>query len=384
VKAFATQSVDEALPEPSAPVSLAEFETRPETVVARASQRPPAKPESVPPPTVPYPDAPRSVEAENACARPPLEAMTPFLGTATAGREVLPASPSPAVISAAAPSDEWNAESEPELMLDVPIHVEILDPSAAEDGEIGRAEQPDDLTEPFFMDDEAGAVWSRGSFSFRDAKTQTVAEAFEIELEQSPAPLREAVAESLARVVAEAEAELLAPIVLEAETETPARVMPKVAEIAGPVVVEAAEVVVEVAAPVVEVDEVVVEAAEAVAEAPVVEAAEVVAEAEAEVAEVPVVEVVPPPKGEFDDVEMAVLLPSATPPLVGVRKRVPDEGSLLPPRPLPRPRSSDVEELMRHFAGAPEGESEEHDVRSTLKRLAGLDPTAVPPDVGRR
>jgi hypothetical protein len=381
VKPFVARDFVETLPEPSTPPSLAEFETRPETVMARASQRPPAKPESVPPATVPYPVA-----------------MTPFLGTTTTRREVTPQQPPPPVI-AAAPSDEWNAESEPELMLDVPIHIEILDPSEGEeDVEIGREEQPEELTEPFYMDDEGGVVWSRGPSSSRDFNVEAMAEAPAIELDQSPAPLREAVAEGLARVVAEAEAERMAPVIVEAETETPARVVPAVTDVPSPVIAEAAEVsspvvaeVADVSAPaVLEAAEIPVPVVVDVAEIPVpalVEEADIPVPAVIEVAESPVpdvVEVSAPPKGEFDDVEMAVLLPSATPPMVKVRKVVPDEASLLPLRPLPRPRPSDVDELMRHFALAPEADSDEHDVRSTLKQLAGLDPTAAPPDVGRR
>jgi hypothetical protein len=66
-----------------------------------------------------------------------------------------------------------------------------------------------------------------------------------------------------------------------------------------------------------------------------------------------------------------------------MRRPATDPSALLPRRPLPQKRSSNVDELLSSFGHAAADAGDEEDVRSTLKRLAGLEPTPPPPDATR-
>lgn len=348
------------LPLPALEETPSRFETRPETVVARAS-RPPARASLHPAPLAE--PAPAPVRASVApCTPTPPESMTPFLGTAIARRTWT----TPAATTAKAPGSpgsSWRSMreegmSEHEAELDVPIDVEVpvdhtstaaaLEHVAEEDI---VEESPDELTEPLFLEDHDG----EGPLAFHDltALMARVAPTDElaIELEESPVPASE-----VAPLVEMAQAVDVAPVVEGVAVE----------EVAVEVV--AAEIVVEEAAVgEAAVDEASLEAAPAIEAVPAIEAAPVAVE----------------PKGdEFADVELAVLLPSAEPPPVVMRKLV-DPATLLPRRPLPRQSASNVEELLRSFGTDAKEGAEEQDVRSTLKRLAGLEPTPPPRDASR-
>ena len=390
--------------EPLLEETPSKFETRPETVLARASLRPPATfraPEPAPSEERPLASPEPAPVSVSPCAPPPVESMTPFLGTAMALR-----GPAPVVVHDTAKAVVQ--EAPPVVVRDTANAVvhELADEDVVDDS-------PDELTEPFYLEGD-GREDVGLAFHELTALMGNVAPVSEpvLELAESPAPAVETLEEAAEPVLELAESARpvpeVAPLAAPESEVVSAAAAPSVNEELD-VVVETVEEIAVVATQVdaaesaeaaeeqAELPEVVEELAVEAIEADDVEELAASGDVEGElaawgdaqdelVAAPEAVEAAPvaPPRGEFDDVELAVMLPSAEPPPVRMRRPATDPAALLPRRPLPQKRTSNVDELLQSFGHASHEHGEEGDVRTTLKRLAGLDPTPPPPDATNR